>query len=560
MAVGRTGTGACNWLSVGRAGTARRQRAPWLLRARATMLACAAMLLVCGSMEARSNDLTSALTQAYESSPVLDGERARLRATDEAVARAQSGWRPRVRGQASYGRSHRTVDPESQVNGMSTPLNYGVTLTQPIFDGFQTTSAVRGAEARVRAGQQQLRQTEARVLLGAVTAYMDLVRDRQLVAFSRENAKALGEEVRAARARRAVREVTLTDVAQAEARQADAQARLDQAIADLRASEAEYERVIGAPPGQLTPPPMQLRLLPRSRETALQIALRESPAIAVARFQVEAARYDVDREFGAMLPDVRLEASISQDHNPGRTTDKDRTASIFGRVTVPLYSGGETRARVRAAKHQRIGRLQDLEDARRAVRSRVTAAWSRVKAGEARVRSGRTRVRAAQTALKGVRAEQTVGQRTLLDLLNAQQELLDARAGLVRAERDTIVAQYTLLSEIGSLDAAILRLPAPIYDPRAHAAQAKWSWLTIAVDDDLAPEAETPDPQTLQVEHAERKSAARVAEREQRPDRHAVPAMRLGLRGTAPVAGTPSLQAGPILRLRRVFPGDSLRH
>lgn len=518
---------------------------------------------------ASAHDLKAALTSAYETNPQIDAQRARLRATDEGVAQAKSGWRPRIQGQASYGRSHRTVDPASSLNGMSTPLNYGVSLTQPIFDGFQTHAAVRGAEARVRAGQQQLRQAEASVLLAAVTAYMDVVRDRELVSFSERNLQALSQEVRAARARRAVREVTVTDVAQAEARRAEAQARLDQAIANLKASEAEYERVIGAPPNRLKAPPMRMRLLPKSRREAIAIGLRESAAIALAQFQVDAARHDVDRAFGALLPNVRLEAQVDRDHNPGRTTDRDRTASIFGRVTVPLYAGGETRARVRAAKHQRIGRLQDLEFARRTVRSRVISAWSRLKAGEARVRSGRTRVKAAATALSGVRAEQAVGQRTLLDLLNAQQELLDARGALVRARRDTIVAQYALLSEIGSLDAAILRLPSPIYDPRAHAAQARSAWLTTAVEDDgparpeLAKPTASGDLQALRTKSIRsRRKTKRVAKRRVtlRKGHNGSP-MHLGLRGTSGAAPRVAPQAKRSVKsaapsLRRVFPGD----
>lgn len=548
MADGRSKQrGGCKSSPVTHSGWRSRRRAE-IPRASGCFSVIVCAVAVMASSQAQGTDLTMALGEAYETSPLLDAERARLRATDEGVARAKSGWRPRVQGQASYGRSHRTLDPNSNLNGMSTPLNYGLTVTQPVFDGFQTLSAVRGAEARVRAGQQQLRQTETNVLLEAVTAFMNVVRDRQLVSIDERNLSALSEEVRAARARRTVREVTLTDVAQAEARRAEAQARLDQATANLKSSEAEYRRRMGGQPGKLKAPAMSLRLLPASRRKAIDIAMRESPGLALARFQLEAAKHDVSREFGALLPNVRVEARVDEEHGGNRTTDYDRTASVFGRVTVPLYAGGETRARVRAAKHQRIGRIRDLEDARRRVRSQVIAAWSQLVAGRARVKSGKIRVRAAATALKGVRAEQAVGQRTLLDLLNAQQELLDARAALVRARRDTVVAQYRVLAEIGSLDAAILRLDAPIYDPRAHASEAADAWLSISVVEEAETTPNTGAPDNLASKpRLNRQAHSKVV-------RAAKPPMRLGLRGTAgrPATGSAPLTDSP--KLRRAFP------
>ncbi|MEO1694948.1 MAG: TolC family outer membrane protein [Pseudomonadota bacterium] len=454
-----------------------------------------------GSSDARAGEsLTQAMTSAYANNPRLDAERARLRSTDEGVPQARSGWAPRVSADARYGYSEDKTKPTSTADGTSRPGSFGVTLTQPVFDGFQTRNTVKRAEARVRAGRAQLRATEADVLLAAVTAYMDVVRDSELLRLNKTNVKALRGELRAARERRAVREVTRTDVAQAQARLARGQSALDEVRADLRASQAEYRRLVGHAPKGVRMPPVSMRLVPRSLKTAVDFALREAPRVHIALYQEQEARHEVDRITGELLPRVQLDARYEENHDTSRTVQRQTEASIFGRLTVPLFTGGETRARVRAAKHQHVGRLQDIEEARRLVRSRVAASWSALRANRSRIRSDEIQVRASATALEGVRAEQQVGARTLLDVLNAEQELLEARAGLVRTKRNTIVAQYRLLAEIGRLDAEMLSLPTAIYDPQAHYEDAKSKWLDVSITQ--------PDPPTPEeVEAGERRAA-----------------------------------------------------
>ncbi|MEO1718850.1 MAG: TolC family outer membrane protein [Pseudomonadota bacterium] len=437
--------------------------------------------------------LVQAMTSAYENNPRLDAERARLRATDEGVPQARSGWVPRVSADARYGQSKDTSKPRGAADGTSRPGTYGVTLTQPLFDGFQTRNRVKGAEARVRSVRAQLRATEAEVLLGAATAYMDVVRDTELVRLNRKNVSVLRGELRAARERRAVREVTRTDVAQAQARLARGQSGLDEVLADLRASQAEYRRIVGNAPKGVRMPPVSMKLIPRSVQIAIQFALREAPRVHAALYQEQEARHEVDRVTGELLPRVQLEARYEQEHNPSTQFSRQTTASVFGRLTVPLYNGGETRARVRAAKHQHVGRLQDVEEARRLVRSRVAAAWSALRANRSRIKSDQIQVRASRTALEGVRAEQQVGARTLLDVLNAEQELLEAQASLVRTKRNTIVSQYQLLAEMGRLDAELLSLPTAIYDPQAHYADAKSKWLTVSIT-----QPEPPSPEEVE--------------------------------------------------------------
>ncbi|MEO1266088.1 MAG: TolC family protein, partial [Pseudomonadota bacterium] len=225
----------------------------WALAAAAAVFACAQA----GAAQAES--LHQALTSAYESNPTLDAQRARVRATDETVSRARSGWRPRVTGRASYGYEHLKTRPDQTGTGGSKEYGYGVNLTQPLFDGFRTRNAVGQAEARVREGRARLRGAEAAILLDAATAYMNVVRDQMLVRLNEANVRVLTGELRAARARRAVREVTRTDVAQAEARRARALSALDEARASLKASRADYRRVVGHDAQGLRKPPMKLK-------------------------------------------------------------------------------------------------------------------------------------------------------------------------------------------------------------------------------------------------------------------------------------------------------------
>ncbi|MEO0672572.1 MAG: TolC family outer membrane protein [Pseudomonadota bacterium] len=451
-----------------------------VLRAAAAVVAFAVSAAL-PAQQVTAESLHQALTSAYETNPTLDAQRARLRATDETIARARSGWRPRVTGRANYGHERLKTKPQSTSSGRSAEYGYGLNITQPLFDGFRTRSAVNQAEARVREERARLRLAEASVLLDAATAYMNVVRDQMLVRLNEANVGVLTKELRAARARRAVREVTRTDVAQAEARRARALSALDEARAALKASRADYRRVVGHDPQGLRKPPMKLKLVPRTLDTAIQFSTREAPRVHLALYREAAARHEVDQIWGELLPQVRIEGDFEKQHSPGFGTREQESASISGRVTVPLYAGGETRARVREAKHQHVGRLQEIEQARRDVESRTTAAWSRLKAGRARIESDRIQVRASQTALDGVRAEQAVGQRTLLDVLNAEQELLEAKAALIRTERNAVVAQYTLLAEMGRLDADMLRLSTAIYDPEAHYEDAKGKWLTTSI-------------------------------------------------------------------------------
>jgi outer membrane protein len=443
------------------------------------LLGAACATLVCSAATAQT--LKEALAAAYRLNPQLDAERARLRATDEEVARANAGYRPVITGSADINYERRNTDPASTSDGELHSKGYSVNLTQPIFRGFRTLNQVREAEATVRAGRESLRLVEQNVLLAAATAYVDVVRDQAIVRLNENNVNVLTRELRATQDRFNVGEVTRTDVAQATARRAGAVSQLEVGRANLKASRAAFERVVGAPPGRLTEPPTPNGVLPKSLEEAVQIHNRENPSVVGALYLEQASRHTVDRIRGELLPTVELEASYSQRFDPSRTTEESEQGTLTGRLSVPIYQGGEIDARVRQAKHTHVSRIQQIEQARSEGQENVVASWSRLIAAQAQQVSAQSQVEANQTALQGVREEERVGQRTLLDVLDAEQELLNSQVSLVTAKRDTVVQAYALLAAIGRLNAQELELTAVVYDPEVNYQQVRRQWWGLSI-------------------------------------------------------------------------------
>lgn len=425
---------------------------------------------VCAPLSAHAETLNDALASAYQYNPQLDAERARLRATDEEVTRARSGFRPIIQGGAdiNYQYSKQKSTTLGTTENEVKPKGYSVDLVQPIFSGFQTINAVNESEANVRAARETLRSVEQSVLLQAVTAFMDVVRDQAIVRLRENNVNVLTRELKATQDRFAVGEVTRTDVAQAQARRAGAISALDLARANLKTSRAIYERVIGHSPGTLVEPSGYEGALPRSLEEAIHVGTHENPAVVGALYLEQAARFSVDRIRGELLPSVQLEASYDNRFDTSPTIEEQESAVVTGRLTVPIYEGGEVYARVRQAKHIHISRLQEIEQARSESEEQVVAAWSQLLAARAQVQSDQAQVDANTTALTGVREEERVGQRTLLDVLNAEVELLNSQVQLVSTRRNVVVSSYTLLSSVGRLDAVNLGFTSVAYDPEAH--------------------------------------------------------------------------------------------
>ena len=444
----------------------------------------AALALVCAIAPfdgASAESIRDAMASAYQSNPRLDAERARLRATDEEVSRAESGYRPTVSGSADIGHQDSKSRPVSATSGETNPWGYSISVRQSVFNGFRTTNDVAEANAGVKAGRENLRQVETIVLLEAATAYMDVIRDLEIVRIRDNNIAVLSADLEAAKTRRAVREVTKTDVAQAQARRARAVSAADLARANLKTSRAKYERVIGHAPAGLGMPSLRLKNLPHSIEEAWRLAEEQNPNVNSALFREEAARFAVDKVRGELLPEVNLEASFAHREDPNSAFDNQESASISGRVSIPLYDGGEVRARVRQAKHTHVSRIQEIEQARSETQANVTAAWSRLMAANAQVKSDRVQVEANSLALEGVREEEKVGQRTLLDVLNAEQEYLNAQIELIATRHEQVVASYELLAQVGLLSAADLELGTPVYDPTIHYQEARSNWFGINI-------------------------------------------------------------------------------
>ena len=322
---------------------------------------------------------------------------------------------------------------------------------------------------------------ERQVLLEAATAYMDVVRDQAIVRLQENNVNVLSRELKATQDRFAVGEVTRTDVSQAIARRSGSVSALDLARANLKTSRANYERITGNPPSSLSDPNVPERLLPKSLEEATSIGQRENALLVAALYREQGARYTVDRIRGELLPSVQLEASYAERWDPSRTTEESEAGTVATRMTVPIYEGGEVYARVRQAKHTHVSRLQEIEQVRTEVRQGVIAAWSQLQAARAQLISDKTQVDANQTALSGVREEEKVGQRTLLDVLNAELELLNSQVNLVTTRRNLVVSSYTVLASVGRLDALNLGVANTIYDAEAHYEEVRRKWWGVAI-------------------------------------------------------------------------------
>jgi TolC family type I secretion outer membrane protein len=420
---------------------------------------------------ASAEDLKDALAAAYTSNPELLAQRAALRSIDELSARANAGFLPRASASGGYGES--TIDRVGEIlNTKTNNKSYSARVDQSIFNGFRDVNTKTQAKSVINANRAQLASVEQRILLDTVTAYMNVVRDQAVLELTQNNVDVLTRQLEASRDRFRVGEVTRTDVAQSEARLAGSVSNRITSEAALSTSRAEYRRVVGDNPGTLIQPE-PLTGLPATLEEATAISLSENPNITIARSNEEAAGYDVKRSFGGMLPTVDAYVSISK--NDGQQSfasqvfDNNQTQKAIGfSVRIPLYQGGAEYSDIRRAKHIRSQRRMDIIATERGVRSTVRNAWGQYRASVASIDSSNAQVNANQIALDGVRQEATVGSRTTLDVLDAEQELLDSRVNLVRAQRNEYVAGYSLISATGRLNAKQLEIDVELYNPEKN--------------------------------------------------------------------------------------------
>ncbi len=431
-----------------------------------------------------ADTLTDALVSAYLNNPDINVARAETRVADEALPIAKSALRPIISGSGSVTATTRKAFTSGTGGSSSDSVDgsVGLSVTQDVFRGFRTRNARLEADAAILASRQALASVVQDVLFSAAEAYMNVLRDQALLELRRTNVRFLQEQLKAAQDRFEVGETTRTDVAQTRARLSGAQAAVSLAEANLKASQAVYRQVIGKEPGRLARGYSFKRLLPGSLAKALDSGQAQHPAILAALHGADAAAFVVKQVEGELLPTVSVEGSA--EHNFGiDNSDYANSASITGRVSVPLYQGGGVSARVRQAK-ELLGQRQIEVDVRRAqVRAAVVSSWGQLEAANSAIIAATAQVEAARIALDGVQEEQRVGQRTTLDVLDAQQELVDARSNLVVAQRDSIVASFLLLSSAGLLSAENLNLPAERYDPVAHYESVQDKWFGLRTPD-----------------------------------------------------------------------------
>ncbi len=428
---------------------------------------------------AQAETILGALAKAYENNATLNSARAGVRVTDETVPIAKSGWRPVVAGQGQL--NYQTQTGTDIFTG-----SFGVSIQQSLFDGFQTRNNVNAAQARVRASQQSLRNTEQNILFNAASAYMDVIRDRQIAVFRERNLAFLGEQVRAANSRFEVGEGTRTDVAQADASRAAAIAQLSAARAQAQASAALYRQIVGQNPDGLSSASPLTNLLPGGIDIAQTLAATQHPAILATQHLVDAADFVVKAAEGSFLPSLTASAGVSSTYRDtsssglpgvdGSGSTTINSANVGLNLTVPIYQGGRASGQVRLSKEE-LGQARiEVDVTRDQVRQAVAAAWAQYVASRETVSANRQLVAAAQLALEGVSEERNVGQRTTLDVLNAQADVINAQINLASSERDVVVASYAILSATGRLTAANLGLAVTLHHPEEHYDAVKDKW------------------------------------------------------------------------------------
>lgn len=435
-------------------------------------IATAGAGLFLASFQGNAQSLSEALAIAYTNNPTLRAQRAQLRATDEQLPEARAGWRPSffAFGDAGVG----TVDLGGGSEDI-TPRSYGLTGSQPLYEGGRTTASVSRAKNLIQTERSRLTSVEQEILLAAATVYMDVMRDLRVLELNIQNERVLERELRATEDRFRVGELTLTDVAQARARAAGATAGRIQAEGNLQASRAAYQRVIGRAAETLQPPP-DLENLPTTLEETLQLAEESNPDISAQRHLVEAAEDDVRVVRSDLLPSLSLNGQVEHSEETRAPGTESDSAQVLAQLSIPLYQGGGPSARVRQAKQIASQRRIQLEEIRRAVRAQATSSWEQLQVALARIAQFQSQVEANTTALEGTREQARVGARILLDVLNAEQELLDAQVSLEVARRDSFVAGLQVLVAMGRLTARDLNLDVEYYDDTAYYDDVKNKW------------------------------------------------------------------------------------
>src|SRR3954465_7427106 len=440
-----------------------------------------------------ADTIDAALVRAYQDNPQLNAQRAQVRFTDENVPQALSGYRPRVAITASAGTQYIDTQTTSGGNannlvkndfhGVNSPRSVGATVSQTLFNGYQTANRTRVAESQVSGAREALRVLEQTVLLNAATIYMDYLRDSAIVEVQKSNVRVLEQTLKQTQDRFNVGEVTRTDVAQSEAQLAAGKTQLLTAEAQLVTTKSNFRRIIGNEPQALAPGSPVDRFLPGTLPSAVDLGLTENPNVTAAMFGIDVSYLQVKVNEGALLPTVTLQASAQQAYEQSIIQYRSFGASAVTQLTVPIYQGGAEYSLIRQSKETVAQQRLALDQTRDQTRANVVTAWGQLVAGKAQVQSAQSQVQASEIALNGVREEAKAGQRTTLDVLNAQQALVNARVALVTAQHDRVVASYSVLNTIGRLSPQVLNLGTTVYDASVHYHQVRDSWAGVRTPD-----------------------------------------------------------------------------
>ena len=425
--------------------------------------------------------------RAYQNNPQLNAQRASARATDEAVPQALSAYRPKVSATMSGGLQYTNeltaVGTSRTFEGLNSPHAVGLTVNQTLYNGNQTANKVRSAEAQVFGAREALRLLEQTVLLSAATIYMDYLRDAAILEVQRSNTKVLELTLRQTRDRYSAGLVTPTDVAQSEAQLAAGKTQELAAEATLTTTRANFRRIIGNEPLNLQPASPVDRFLPATLREAINLALIENPNVTSAMYGVDVNFLTVKINEGALLPTLALQATVQKAWQQTITQVRQFSASTTAQASVPVYQGGAEYSLIRQSKETLEQQRLVLEQTRDQARADVVTAWGQLVAAKSQVAATQSQVEASEIAYLGTTKEAQVGQRTVIDILNAQQTLVNARLALVTAQHDRIVASYAVLSAIGRLSPQVLRLPTATYDASVHYHQVRNNWFGVRTPD-----------------------------------------------------------------------------
>jgi outer membrane protein len=456
--------------------------------------AAAVLLMACvGSTPAPADTIEAALVRAYQNNPQLNAQRASVRSIDENVPQALSGYRPKVALTASGGYQYTDTNVTSggsptaivrtEFHGTNGPRSAGLTVSQTLYNGNQTANRTRAAESQVSGAREGLRVLDEAVLLSAATIYMDYLRDAAIVEVQKSNVRVLEQTLKQTRDRFNVGEVTRTDVAQSEAQLAAGKTQQLTAESNLVTTRANFRRIIGNEPVALAPGSPVDRFLPATLPAAIELSLIENPNVTAAMYGIDVNFLQVKINEGALLPTISFQASVQQSYEQSLTIFRAFGASAIAQISAPLYQGGAEYALIRQSKETLAQQRLNLEQTRDQTRANTVTAWGQLVAGKAQVASAQAQVTASEIALNGVREEAKAGQRTTLDVLNAQQALVNARVALVTAQHDRVVASYSVLSAVGRLSPQVLNLPTTTYDPSVHYQQVRDSWYGVRTPD-----------------------------------------------------------------------------